>query len=55
MKNKPKPTDEEKEWIDYEKGWDDGYESGITDFEAVEREKEKLRRKGIPVIGDKKK
>lgn len=54
-KKKRKLTPEEKEWEAYEKGWDEGYNAGIVDFEAVEREKAKLRKKGVPVIGEEEK
>lgn len=53
-KKKRKLTQEEKEWIAHEEGWDEGYNAGIVDFEAVEREKEKLRKKGFTIVGDKK-
>jgi len=43
-------TSEEKEWNAYEEGWNQGYQDGIRDFIAVEREKNKLREKGLKVI-----
>lgn len=49
---KKKQTAEEREWKAYEEGWKEGYDDGIVDFEAVEREKEKLRKKGLKIIGD---
>lgn len=47
-----KETPEEREWAAHEKGWDEGYEAGVVDFEEVERRKAEFRAKGIPVIGD---
>lgn len=43
-------SEEEEGWMAYEAGWDEGYDEGIVDFVASEREKKKLRDKGIPVI-----
>lgn len=43
-------TVEEKEWIAYEEGWKEGYQDGILNFEATEKEKEKLRGKGLKVV-----
>lgn len=43
---------ENKEWEAHEDGHKEGYESGVVDFAEVERRKQKLRAKGIPVIGD---
>lgn len=54
-KKKRKLTPEEKEWVAHEEGYEEGYNSGITDFAAVEREKEKLRKKGLTIVGDKEK
>lgn len=51
---KRKLTAEEREWEAHEKGWHEGYNSGIVDFVAVEREKEKLRKRGLTIVGDKK-
>jgi len=45
-----KKTAEEKEWEAHERGWDEGYEAGVCDFSEVERRKELLRKKGIPVM-----
>lgn len=45
---------ENREWEAHEEGFDEGYSAGIVDFEAVEKEKQKLRDKGIPVYDDKK-
>lgn len=47
-----KKTKEEKEWEAYEKGWDEGYEAGVVDFEEVEKRKIELRKKGFTIIGD---
>jgi hypothetical protein len=49
-----KETAEEREWTAYEEGYEEGWLAGIVDFEAVENEKQKLRKRGIPIIGDKK-
>jgi hypothetical protein len=46
-----KLTPEEREWIAHEEGWNEGYESGVVDFEEVEKRKAQFRAKGIPVIG----
>lgn len=44
-----KKTQEEKSWEDYEMGWNEGYNDGVTDFLEVEKQKQKLRKKGVPV------
>jgi len=49
-----KKTKEEREWETYEMAWLEGYEDGVNDFAEVERRKEVLRKKGLPVLGDKK-
>jgi hypothetical protein len=53
-KKKVKETAEEREWKAHEDGHKEGYESGVMDWEEVERRKAIVRAKGIPVIGDKK-
>jgi hypothetical protein len=45
-----KQTQEEREWQAHEEGFDEGYQSGIVDFEAVKAEIKKLRDKGLSVI-----
>lgn len=45
-----KLTQEEREWMAHEEGWNEGYEAGVVDFEEVERRKAQFRAKGIPVI-----
>lgn len=44
---------EEKSWADIEKTWAEGFESGVNDFEEMERRKDILRKKGFLVVGDK--
>jgi len=41
---------EEQEWEAHERGWDEGYEAGVVDFEEVEKRKQLLRKKGLPVM-----
>ena len=41
---------EEKEWIVYESGYEEGYSSGIVDFVAVKREVLRLEKLGYRVI-----
>lgn len=43
-------SEEEREWMAYEAGWEEGYIDGVNDFGASNREKEKLRAKGVTTI-----
>lgn len=40
-------SEEEREWMAYEEGWDEGYQDGILDFTASDRERQKIGAKLI--------